>query len=252
VPGAEPAERAGGVPWIPQALLVALFAVGLVLCAPFGGVFAQIRAAGEAVDEASLERGEQIADVLGSRNAEALAADRGIALETGFVLEREGVRGACLTDARGTVLAPPEKLRTSIANHPAYRASVASHETERADIGDGVWEIAVPVRAEVGGSGPRQIVGYAVVEYDPSVLSDALVGPWVRVAAGLLVGLTSLLTLVAGAWWLVLRPLATLREETELALRGDADRVVSPTRLAPMEQLAHSINRVLARARARG
>jgi hypothetical protein len=55
--------------------------------------------------------------------------------------------------------------------------------------------------------------------------------------------------LIGGVWWLLLRPLAALREETELALLGDTHEVVAPVRLAHFEQLAHSINRLAARAR---
>ena len=87
---------------------------------------------------------------------------------------------------------------------------------------------------------------------DPAQTVDRLYGPSGRIGVILLATLMAGGALVAAAWALVLRPLTALRDETELALRGDSERVHAPVRLAPLEALAHSINRVVSRARARG
>lgn len=250
-PGQDVASRVRGIPWIVQASAVVLLSVGLLLCAPLGGALSQLFGGIGAVNEASLLLGEQIADSLGNRNAQALAEQRAITLDAAFVLDRDGVRGALLTDARGTVLAPAEKLRTSIQTHAAFKDAVASHQVAREEGDEGTWEIVAPVRAQITAGGARQVVGYAVLEYDPSIVAEDLVSPWIGALASLATAALALGVLAAGGWWLLVRPLVALREETELALHGDVDRVAAPARLPELEQLAHSINRVLSRARAR-
>ena len=42
-------------------------------------------------------------------------------------------------------------------------------------------------------------------------------------------------------------PLVAVREETELAMKGDAPEVTSPGRWTELEQLVHSINRAITR-----
>jgi hypothetical protein len=240
-----------GWPWMLQAALVALVAVGVPLCAPYGGILAQIGAASDAAHEISLARGAAIADVVGNRNAQAIAEQRGILLDVAFVQDRPGVRAVAVTDGRGVVLAPTARLRTSVERHPAFASAKEARDVAMEPIDDGVWEIVTPVRAEVAGSGARQVVGYAVIEYDPRVLADEAVNPVGRAVAGVVAALIALGALVGGAYVLVLRPLVHLREETELAGRGATDRVSSPVRLAQFEELTHSVNRLVARLRAR-
>jgi hypothetical protein len=243
-----PAPAASGIPWLAQAAVVVLAAVGSMLF----GVFALLWVGAGEIDEMSLLRGIAIADTLANRNATPLADQRGIALDTAFVLERDGVRAAVLCDPRGTVLAPAEKLRTSIAALPAYAEASRTGDVATAETEDATWAIVVPVRAQVGGTGPRQIVGYALLEYDPAAVTAGLASPAFGVVVALVLALVAVTILGFGGWWLLLRPLVALREETELALHGDAHQVVSPMRLAQMEQLAHSINRVVTRARPPG
>ncbi len=240
-----------GLPWMLQASLVAAVAVGVPLCAPYGGILAQVGAASDAAHEISLARGAAIADVVGNRNAQAIAEQRGILLDVAFVQDRPGVRAVAVTDARGVVLAPTARLRTSVERHPAFALAKEARDVAMEPSDDGVWEIVTPVRADVAGSGARQVVGYAVIEYDPRVLADEAVNPVGRAVAGVVAALVALGALIAGAYMLVLRPLVHLREETELAGRGATDRVSSPVRLAQFEELTHSVNRLVARLRAR-
>jgi hypothetical protein len=241
-------RAATGLAWAVQATLVLFAAFSVLICAPVGGTLWQASAASEALEQASLERGEQIADALGGRNAEALARGTGVALDAAFVLDRDGVRSAALTDVRGMVLAPAERLRTTVQAHPAYREAVESHTTARALTEEGTWEIVTPVRGEAApGAGARQVVGYAILEYDPAVAASRLANPWLRGLAGLVTVGLALALVVAGGWWLVVRPLRLLREETELAVHGDVAKVAAPVRWGPLEDLAHSINRALAR-----
>ncbi len=241
------ATRQSGVggPWIAQAALLVGMAVSLLLCVNVG----QILAGQAGQEQMSLLRGLAIADSLANRNAPALAEQRGMDLDANFVLERDGVVSASLADARGTVLAPAAKLRTSLASVPAYQDAARTGESAQAPGEGGEWVLVVPVRAQIGGAGPRQVVGYAVLGYDPSDVSTGISSPLFSGLVALVAAGLSACLLSIGGWWLVIRPLGLLRDETELALRGDAREVVSPVRLGAMEQLVHSINRVLTRAR---
>ncbi|MDP2308393.1 MAG: hypothetical protein Q8P18_20410, partial [Pseudomonadota bacterium] len=243
---AGPAARASGFPWLAQAALLVLAVLAIVSCANL--LHVQGRAG--AVHEVSLLRGVALAESLASRNIQALADQRGIALDTSFLLDRAGVVSATLVDSRGTVRAPAERLNTSVNTSRAWQDVSKSGEPAVYEVEDGKYEIAVPMRGQAGGTGPRQLVGYALVTYDPAVIAGGSM--WVGIASTMFVGALVAALLVVGGWWLFLRPLDALREETELALLGDSHDVASPLRLAQLEQLAHSINRVLARARAAG
>jgi hypothetical protein len=244
---------AGRLSWVAQAAMIGAVAVLTPVCAPHGGIVAQMRGASDATVSVSLERGAAIADAVGNRNAQAIAEQRGLALDVAFVGDRPGVHAAAVTDARGVVLAPAERLRTSVERHTAFQEAVKNRDVAMApkDGDEDLWEIVVPVRADLTGAGARQVVGYALLEYDPHVVADAALNPVSRGVAALIAVGVSIAALVAGAWLLVLRPLALLREETELAARGSTPQVAPPARLAQFEQLAHSINRLVARLRAR-
>jgi hypothetical protein len=155
-----------------------------------------------------------------------------------------------LTDAAGTVLAPPERLRTTIARTPGFVAASAEHDTVHVVSDNGAWEIVAPVRGEVAtGSSARTIVGWVWLRYDPSVIAHEAVSPWLRAIAGIFwLGVAGMIV-AAGGWWLVVRPLRALREETELAVTGSVDEVEPIVKFGPLEDLAHSINRAVRRAR---
>jgi hypothetical protein len=240
--------RGAGLPWLVQAACLVLVVMGLFLCAPVGGVFWQVHTQSERIEALSLLRGAALAESLANRNAQPLAEQRGLALDTAFLLERPGVRSALVADHTGTVMAPTEKLRTSITAVPVFVESARTGELVTLPTPDGLHQIAAPIRGQVNGSGPRQIVGFAVIEYDPAAVTEQLGSPVVGAVAGLFVAFIAAGVLAVGGWWLVLRPLAALREETELALLGDSQRVTSPVRLPQMEALAHSIHRAVMRA----
>lgn len=241
-----------GPNWMVQAALVLLAATSIVLCAPFGGLVANWRGAAGDAEELSLLRGDALADALANRNASALAENRGIAFDTSFVTQQAGVREAMLADKNGTVLAPAERLRTSIARSEAFVAASDNHALTRVESDGGTYEILAPVRAEVAvGAGARTIVGWAWIRYDPSVVVDEIASPWLRVLTGLLSLGAAGAVLLAGGWWLFVRPLQALRDETEFAMKGDVDRVESPVPFFALDQLADSINRAIRRQRER-
>jgi hypothetical protein len=250
-PSAE-APPLAGLPWLAQVAGLLVFTAALVLCAPVGGLFSQVSNTLGVAEELSLQRGEALAEGLANRNGEPVAAQRFISLDAASVLQYTGVRQAALTDATGTVLAPPERARQSLVRSPAFAEAQKSGTLARAEGADGTWEIVAPIRAEAAsGAGARTIAGWAWIAYDPAVTANEAASPILRGLAALVVVFTALLVLLAGGWWLVLRPLAALRDETEHALLDHVDRVVSSVRWAALDDLASSINRVLQRARDR-
>ncbi len=239
------------LPWVASASLIGLVAVGVPIVLPYGGLLAQVDAATRAAEQVSLERGAALADAVGNRNAIGLAEQRADVLDVKFVLDRPGVRLTTVADTNGVVLAPSERLRSNVSRHPAFQTAQKESDVAMEPLEDGTWEIVAPVRADITGSGARQLVGYALIEYDPGAIAREAYNPTARLVVGLLATLVSIAALVYGAWALVLRPLALLREETELAARGAAEHVAPPVRLPQMEALTHSINRVVARLRSR-
>ncbi len=246
------APPVGGLPWLAQAGGVLTFAVSLLVCAPIGGLGAQLGNTSAVAEELSLQRGEALAEGLANRNGEPLATQRYISLDAASVLQETGVQQAAVTDVNGTVLAPPERARQSITRSPGWTGAVQSGAVVRSEGEDGTWEILAPIRGEAAsGAGSRTQVGWAWIVYDPSVTADAASSPILRALAGLMVVLAAAGVVAGGVWWLVLRPLAALRDETEHALHDHVDSVVPAIRWSALEDLAASINRVLQRARAR-
>ena len=244
--------RVTGLPWAIQAAAVLLTAGAVVTCAPVGGLLAQVFAGSRSAEELSLQRGEAIVEGLGIRNAEAIATGRPINLDASYILRSPGVQDAAVTDPAGTVLAPPERSRTIMGQREVLLAAKEQHKTARFEGEEGLWEIATPIRGEVSpGSGAKSVVGYAWVRYDPQVSASSVVSPWLRAAAAFAAVAASLGVLVGGAWLLVFRPLSALRDETEHALRGHADTVVTAVRWPLLEDLARSITRAIVRAKGR-
>lgn len=241
-----PPVRAPGIPWLAQAALLVLSVLVVVSSANVLNVLGRA----DALHQVSLLRGVALAESLANRNTQAMADQRGISLDTSVVLERAGVIGASILDPRGTVRAPAERLNTSADTSEAWQVVSASGEPAWAPVEGGRYEIAVPMRGQSGGTGPRQIVGYALITYDPAAVAGG--SSWIGIASAVFVGVLVTAILAFGAWWLLLRPLAALREETELALLGESHDVASPVRLAQLDMLALTINRVLSRTRTPG
>jgi hypothetical protein len=236
------------VPVPAQGALIVVAALGLVFLSPIGGVLAHLWAADTAIREAALDEGARLAEVLAAKNAQALAESRPSAFDLGTVSEQRGVHGAVVADARGTVVAPAERLRHSIQSREAFSEAVKSHDVAAVAREDGLYDIVAPIRAEIApGSGVKQVVGFSLVEYDAAGRGRERFSPWLRAMASTLVATVAAATLAVGAWWALARPLVQLRDETELALRGDLARVEPPARWGVLADLVHSINRVLAR-----
>lgn len=239
-----------GIGWLIQVGGILAVVACILVCGPFGGFFSLIYGGHQDALALSLLRGEVLTESLGNRNAAAVAEGRGIALETSFLLQDAGVNEAMVADAAGTVLAPPERLRRNIAGSAAFAAASAAHDVASVENDDGSYEIVAPIRGEMTpGSGVRSIVGWAWVRYDPSVAAGTAASPWLSVLASLFYMGAATGVLLFGGYWLFVRPLRALREETELAVTGSVDQVEPIVRFGPLDDLAHSINRAVQRSR---
>jgi hypothetical protein len=240
-----------GLPWTVRLASIFVLAGFLILVAP-GGLLSQIARVSTAAEEQAVERGRALAVALAARNASAFEARNDLMLDVSLAQGEPGVRRALVTDARGTVRAPPERARQSLAGTPAFAEAF-----ERGDVtaqrGDGAtWSILAPIRAGPVEGAPVAIEGWAFLEVDTVAMTAGS-----KAGAGRVGGAILTLTLVMiGAFVLAhrlaVRPLTDLQEDLELALRGHAGAVRVSHAWTQADDLARSINRVLERWRKAG
>lgn len=238
-----PLLHASGPPWLLGAAFAGLVALALVVCGGQIGVRAVLPPSSEATIAES--DGADAALLVAARNTDALAADRVDALDVGLVSDRPGVREARVTDARGMVLAPPEKYRINLANRESFRQAGRTGKATVVAIGGGVYEVLAPVQLRAGGP----ILGWAWVEYDAAAV--AATRPSATLALGALVAsaVVAGLVLFAGAALLVLRPLTRMAEEAEQVVEGNADTLRPRIATESTERLARAFNVLAARVR---
>ena len=239
------------LPWTLR-IVGLLFICGLiVLCGPFGGIFSVVFGAGDKVEEMSVERGWALAEGLGHRNAIALSQRQHL-LADADVFDDSFVKVTMVSDTSGKVVAPPEKINRNLRTGSKTAGLWDLAEREGRGVYDlteeGYYAFLVPVKGSVSGSETNNLkVGYAYLVYDAVGAADAIGKPtlrlvfsffWLAVAGG--VALLGIKRLAAA-------PLVAVREETELAMKGDAPEVTSPGRWTELEQLVHSINRAITR-----
>lgn len=248
VPAALRASRAQRLPWSLRLAGVLALCGLLLMCGPFGGFASLLSGARANLVDMAVHRGEAVAEGIGHRNAAALASQNLIGLDLSPVIDEPGVVESMILDTRGAVLAPAEKSRTSLKGSAIFALVLTERRTVAIDEGD-AYAILAPVRAAEVDGGPKNTVGYAYLRYDAAGVAGEAGQFWLRGLVSLLwMGLAGL-TLLLGLRALVLRPLEQLREETELAIKGDVPDVTASTAWKQLEALAHSISRMHARAR---
>ena len=245
---ASPLDR---LPWTLRIAGLLAFCGLIVLCGPFGGIFSIVFGGGEKVEEMSVERGWALAEGLGHRNAIALSQRQHL-LADADVIDDSFVKVTMVSDTSGKVVAPPEKINRNLRTGSKTAGLWDLAEREGRGVYDtteeGYYAFLVPVKGSVSGSETNNLkVGYAYLVYDAVGAANEVGKPtlrlvfsffWLAVAGG--VALVGIKRLAAA-------PLVAVREETELAMKGDAPEVTSPGRWPELEQLVHSINRAIAR-----
>lgn len=235
------------VPWGGRLLGVFIVASLILLCGPLGGFFSLLSSSSSGLEDMAVERGKAVAEGLGHRNAKALAKRAHLDLDLTPVLSDPGVKSSMLVDTKGVVLAPSEKVNTSLRGSTVFASVLTERRPVAVQEGD-TWTILAPARAAVVDGAPGgTVVGYAYITYDAAGVASQAGRPWLRGIASLLwLGLAMGVAMVL-VRRLTLNPIVQLREETELAVKGDIVEVGVSERWKQLEELAHSINRAVLR-----
>ena len=219
--------------------------LGLFL-APFGGVMSQILRTSDVAEGLAVDRAKALVLALDKRNMRPLAKGEQLGFDAEFVIVEVGVKAALVTDDRGVVRAPSDKVRSSISNK-AYFNRARELGRVYAEKEEGLWHVLKPIRASRVEGGPMDVVGWAYIMYDANEVVDSYISNYAR----LLVALLVLILLGSGCGWaayrMACRPIVNLREELELAMRGHVSSVVCEARWGDLDALTHSTNRLLQR-----
>lgn len=230
--------------------VVALFGfLGLVLlCGPGGGFLSLGMAGSEGLEAMSVERGVALAESLGNRNAESLRK-RGLDYELGMAELLPEVGLAYILDAEGSVVAPINLAAKSLSDDPLYLSAKKERREAVQPGDDGMTRILVPIRGAPVADAPKStVLGYAYLEYNAKLAADTVAQPMMRVGISVLLLLITFVAGVVGVWVLADRPIAKLRDEAELAIKGHSPNLASPVKWGALEALVHTMNRALARA----
>jgi len=234
------------LPWLGRFGFV--FVVGLLFClfAPVGGFVSVMSQSDVALERMAVEQGLITAQVLGHHNAPSMAKGLDTQLDVLPVSKREGVVQALLLNTQGYVNAPAAKRGRTYANHELYGEAISSRRPGTR-MHEGLLEVISPIIGSIQPGLPPSVVGYAFIQYDPEKIIESVAKPSGRFMAGIVVIVLGFVGCFLGGWQVSSRPVKSLREETELAIRGHVNQVTSRVRWESMDQLAHSINRMLER-----
>ena len=252
-PAASPkkASPLGRLPWTLRIAGLLAFCGLIILCGPFGGVLSVVFGGGDKVEEMSVERGWALAEGLGYRNAIALSQRQHL-LADADVFDDPFVKVTMVSDTSGKVIAPPEKINRNLRTGSKTAGLWDLAEREGRGVYDmteeGYYAFLVPVKGSVSGSETKNLkVGYAYLVYDAVGAANEIGKPTLRLVFSFFWLVVAGVVALLGIKRLAAAPLVAVREETELAMKGDAPKVTSPGRWPELEELVHSINRALAR-----
>ena len=224
----------------------------IVFCGPLGGLASMAIGGGNKVHEMATEKGWALAEGLGHRNAIALSDRQPLLSDADIYEDDPFVKQAWVSDAVGKVVAPPEKVNRNLRTGTKTRDLWGLVERESRGVfektPEGYYAYMVPVKGSAPGSKTANLnVGYAYLVYDAAGAANAVGKPTWRLLFGLLwLGVAAAVTLI-GVSRLAAAPLVAVRNETELAIKGDTARVECPSRWSELQDLVHSINRAIAR-----
>ncbi len=221
-------------------------AVVVLLLSPVGGFLPLVEAANARIETMAVERGIALAELVGYRNVNAIVERKNSLIDTRFLEGRTGVKFSMITDSRGVVLAPPEKAGQTLEKEPAYIQAALEGGVGRSAEGE-LLELMVPIKAVTREGAPLSTVGYAYLLYDAKETAATLGGLTVRAALSILLLIAIGVALYFAVWRLAVVPVAQLREETELAVKGHQAKALVRTPWRQLEELAHSINRAVSR-----
>lgn len=188
------------------------------------------------IETESMERGKTLLRFLAAINEPILANKDFQDLNTDIIMGEPGVKDALVLDVDGKVLAPPLRSTEAHETLPGIDQKISEiHSSASGLTPAGDVNFIQPLVAK----GKR--IGFAVLTYAPSRSGGSL-------AEAIFVGF---LVIAAGAYGamlltknLTLRPIATIRDDVDAVIRGDAP-FVDPNRPLPeLSDLAESINKL--------
>ena len=154
--------------------------------------------------------------------------------------------GAVVVNIRGDIMVPADKVGSQPEGvHELIKESVATQSVAQRWKGS-LLRVFGPIRFDA--NGPAQVVGGVYLEYEPTEFVNEVGQPTslalvAFVVIGAIFGMIFTVT-----WRMTNQPIKMVREETELSIRGHQPLVNFETHWPEMEQLIHTINRVLRRA----
>jgi PAS domain-containing protein len=223
------------------------------MLAPGGGILALLGRAESTMEQMSVEHAVQIVRVSARENAILIPEEGGRYnlrnTNVNALQQISGVTplGALVVDLTGNIKAPPDKVGTPQPEGVAslIKAAVGSQSVVQEWNGP-LLQIFAPIRFDAGG--PAQIVGGIFIEYEPSeFVSDVGRPTSSALIAFVVIGMIFSM-IFAVTWRMTNQPVVAIREEVELAIMGHQSAVHFETHWPELEQLVHTINRVLRRA----
>lgn len=236
-------RRIRSFPWIMQ--LAGIMIVLLLFL--FGGSFVQAWHARSVAQDQIIETGKALAYALAQRNVGPIAESNNLKLEADFIRGEKGVRQSMVVDNQGVARAPAESVGRSLAKQEFFSEANTVGQPSVSKKGAGEYHILSPIRVRVVEDGPINTAGWAYIVYDVGEITSEK-APFVpRLVGGLVVLLIGIGACGIAVWRLSNAPVAGLREELELVMRGHVASVAVPSEWKNLRELAHSINRLIAR-----
>jgi PAS domain-containing protein len=202
------------------------------------------------------KRARFMAQQIAERNQPFLAAHAETKAEIGSTESAEGVRMAALVDLENRVIAPGSKLNQYLTTGSEAGFAISLREKFRSgtyhdsdlvkEIGDMIVAVA-PVSIVSTAKGQNVVVGAAIVSIDTSLATPdfgemGMVYSETLILTGILGGIILLVL-----YRLTLKPLSTLNEDMDRALKGDLGQVTHEFKFEELNPLWDIINSALQR-----
>ena len=237
--------------WRGQMVLLAFFSAVLIALV---GIYPLLLKNQEAMKEEVVKRAKVLVSKLALRNGEFIKDRKEINLDTSFILAEEGVTGAYLLNRQLSILSPVEqrgrKKDNVVSRGALTQGFTVKDESEFMEKGEaGVLHLAMPIKVWTEGSGNYETYGVAYLVFNAKKVAEVNSATESKFVSSAVVVIVVFLGFLMVMMLLTVRPISALRDDTELALRGDVISVESRARWKELSALAASINRSLSRSR---
>ncbi|MBY0315345.1 MAG: FHA domain-containing protein [Bdellovibrionales bacterium] len=221
-----------------------MFTLAFVFIVTFLSIVPLSKIARDSVFEESKRRAISLARNLEQLNRKALAEESDLTLNVDFVTREPGVERALILSARGGILAPSTHSGKYI-NDPFIASLKKTDEIKTTEINDKQIGASVPSKFYDPDTGDTVVKAYAVVVYN----IDAQAVDFKRTLS-LFIQVFFISTLIGLLIYFVqyrmfLRPLQTLNDQMDDALKARTNDIHVPFMLKPFQDLIVKINSAL-------